>query len=38
MIDNDDEFGAVCEIKIAGETKILGENLPQSHFFTINST
>jgi hypothetical protein len=30
MID-DDDYGAIGECELAGETEVLGENLPQCH-------
>jgi hypothetical protein len=32
------EYGALGEIKLAGETEVLGENLPQSHSVHTNPT
>jgi hypothetical protein len=32
MIDDDDDRGAIGEIRIGGGTEVLGENLPKCHF------
>jgi hypothetical protein len=32
MIDDDDDCGAIVGMRIGGETKVLGENLPQCLF------
>jgi hypothetical protein len=31
------EYGAVGGMRIGGRTEVLGGNMPQCHFFTINA-